>query len=177
MRQLSLKGLTIGSRNQIGSSLPSELLDKFLFLWTGKYHGDNLLSDLSSDEITVTSKDWITKYIPEESASTFAAPIGAVYLNADGTDDFWYNGANVRQQRTHTDLISYDPQRTFIKYSDFAPYYVYAISVLKTGEVLTDSDKNILSRFFKLHIMYFDAWNDFGYMKDNVGFEQRATGP
>jgi hypothetical protein len=165
----------VARRGQLG--LSADLLAKFLYLWTGKYNGDNLLSDLSSDEITVTSKDWTSRYIDSSSSSTFAVPIGTTYLNADGSDDFWYNISDVRQQRTLADLIGYDPQRTFIKYADFDPFHVYAIGILKTGETLTDDDKNKLSHFFKLHMFYFGVLNDHGYMKDNVGFEQRDTGP
>jgi len=52
-----------------GSYLPriklkNNLFSKFLFLWTGSFDGDNLLSNLSSDVITVTDKDFATNKIP-----------------------------------------------------------------------------------------------------------------
>ena len=121
--------------------LPDSLLTKFLYLWTGKFNGDNLLSDLDTDVITVTGKDFTSTYIPETSTATFAVPNNATYLAADGADDFWFNVADVLQQKTFAELIASATLRTFIKYTDFAPYNVSAIGILKDGEILTDAEK------------------------------------
>lgn len=176
MAFINIIGNTISSQRR-KSGLPDTLLAKLLYLWTGKYDGDDLLNDLDTSVITVTAKDWATKYINSSSAATFAVPNNATYIDADGSDDFWFDGVDAPIEASLTQLISYDPQRTFIKYADFDPYHVYAIGILKTGEVLTDEEKNILSTYFKLHIFYFGVLNDYGYLKDNVGFEQRDTGP
>ncbi len=148
-------------------SLPESLLAKFQFLWTGEYSGNNLLNDLGSDVITVTGKDWSTKYIPPNTTATFSVPNNATYISADGTDDFWFNSSDVLQQKNHADLIASTTMRTFIKYSDFDPYKVYAIGILKSGETLTSSEENIVSKFFKLWLFYFGTYSDYGYLKDN----------
>jgi hypothetical protein len=158
-------------RSTLTDALPATLEAKFLFLWTGKYNEDNLLNDLGSEEIAVTGKDWITKYIPPITTATFAVPDNATFLGADGTDDFWFNVANTLLQKSHADLIASETERTFIKYSDFPPYNVYAIGILKDGEILTDEEKNIISKYFKLWIFYFGVFSDYGYLKDNRTIE------
>lgn len=151
--------------------LPADLLAKFLFLWTGDYDGDNLLSDLGSEVITVTGKDWATTDIPPDTTATFAVPDNATFLAADGTDDFWFDVADTLLQKTHANLISSETMRTFIKYTDFEPYNVSAIGILKDGEVLTDADKILLNKFFKLWVQYWGTtMMDSGYMKDNRTF-------
>lgn len=167
-QQLNKLGI-IESRKDLG--LPPSLRNKFLFLWTGRYNGDNLLDDLSSAVITVTGRDWATSAIPDTTA-TFAVPDNATFLAADGTDDFWFNGSNVLQQKTFTELIESTTLRTFVKYTDFEPYYVSAIGILKNGEVITEGEKIVLNRYFKLWFLYWGDAMDSGYMKDNrsLGF-------
>lgn len=168
--------LKIGISNSIGSGsfvdvLPEELKAKFLFLWTGKVDGDHLLNDLGEDFITITGKDFTGSIIPPNTEATFAVPENATYLAADGSDDWWFSVADILQQKTHEDLISGTTGRTFIKYADFPPYNVYIIGILKTGETLTDDEKNTLSRYFKLWLFYFGTYSDYGYLKDNRTIE------
>jgi hypothetical protein len=74
------------------AGLPGALRNKFLFLWTGGYTGDNLKDALGSAAvITVTNKDWTTRYIDPDTAATFAVPDNATFLGADGTDSFWFS--------------------------------------------------------------------------------------
>jgi hypothetical protein len=160
-------GPGIGSiylRGRRRGGMTEALKEKFLYLWSGKYDGDNLLSDLNDDVITVVNKDWETKYIPETTTGTFSTPDTAEYQNAD-TDNFWF--ALGVLQKTHTHLIESETERTFIKYSDFEPYNIYAIGILKAGEVLTESDKKALDRYFKLWLFYWGTFSDSGYLKDN----------
>lgn len=148
--------------------LPEALRDKFLFLWTGDYDGDNLKDSLGSDAVvTVSGKDWITRYIPQDTEATFSVPDNATFLAADGTDDFWFNASDVLQQKSHGNLIASTTLRTFIKYADFDPYNIYAAGILKAGEVITDAEKVILNRFFKLWANYWGVLMDSGYTKDN----------
>jgi lysophospholipase L1-like esterase len=176
-------GIAIGSINRICISasirkgLPIALKNKFLFLWTGNYSSGNLKNSLGSDVITITDKDFTTNIIPSTTTATFAVPDNATYLGADGTDDFWYNNSDVLQQKTFADLIASTTLRSFIKYSDFAPYYIYAIGILKEGEVLTEADKIALNKYFKLWAEYWGVLMDSGYMKDNrVGSEDGPDG-
>lgn len=164
---LGIQSLGIKSIVSISIGLPSELKAKFLFLWTGKYDGDDLQNDLDDDVITVTDKDWETKYIPETSESTFAVLDTAGYIAAD-TDNFWFDAEETQLQKTFTNLIESTTARTFVKYSDFEPYQIFAIGIMKAGETLTENDEYILTRYFKLWTLYFGGeMREYGYMKDN----------
>lgn len=155
------------------AGLPAALRAKFLFLWTGKYDGDNLKDDLGGAAvITVTGKDFITRHIPPDTAATFAVPDNATFLAADGADDFWFNASDVLQHKTHGNLIASTTLRTLIKYADTEPYYVYGIGILKEGEILTDGEKIMLNTYFRLWAEYWGELMDSGYMKDNrIGTE------
>ena len=149
-------------------TLSTTLLDKFLYLWTGKYKSGNLHSDIDDTVITVTGKDWPTGYIPPSTAATFSVPNNSTYSTAD-TDNFWFNPGIL--SKTHGDLIASETDRTFVKYSDYAPYNIYAIGILKSGEVLTDADKIELNTYFWLWVQYWGAtMAETGYMKDNRTF-------
>lgn len=155
----------------LSGGLSEALKAKFLFLWTGKYDGDNLLSDLDSTVITVTDKDWITKFIPPDTIATFAVPNNATFISADGTDDFWFDATDNPQAKTHAELIASETLRSFVKYTDFEPYNISAMGILKNGEILTDSDKIALNVFFKLWVQYWGTtMMESGYMKDNRTF-------
>lgn len=167
MPGISASRIAIPFKSVAIDRLPDSLLAKFLFLWTGKFNGDNLLSDLDTDVITVTNKDFTSTYIPEASAATFAVPNNATYIAADGTDDFWFNVADVLQHKTFAELIASTTLRTFVKYTDFAPYNVSAIGILKDGEVITGAEEITLNTYFKLWAEYWGVMMDSGYMKDN----------
>lgn len=144
--------------------LSPALLAKFILLFDGKYDGDNLANDLGDGIIEVTGKDWSTKYIPETSATFKVSESIATLL---GNDGFWVVDG-VRQDKTFTQLIESTTLTTFVKYSDFEPYMIQAIGILKAGESITESDEKELTRFFKLWFLYFgDPPRDYGYMKDN----------
>jgi len=170
MRLINNIGRTL---NRLGSNfgkptgLPSALRDKFLFIWTGKYDGDNLLSDLDAEVITVTDKDWITRFIPPTTAATFAVPDDATFLAADGDDDFWFNAGGDLQEKTHANLISSTTERSFVKYADTEPHNVIGIGILKTGEVLSAGEIIKVNRYFRLWAEYWGELMDSGYMKDN----------
>lgn len=169
----SLNNITRGL-NRLGSNagkpagLPAALRAKFLFIWTGKYDGDNLKDDLGGAAvITVTDKDWTTSFIPPTTAATFAVPDNATFLAADGADDFWFNASNALLQKTHANLIASTTARTFIKYADTSPHNVYGIGILKDGETLTDGEKIKLNRYFRLWAEYWGELMDSGYLKSN----------
>jgi hypothetical protein len=169
----SLNNITRGL-NRLGinagkpAGLPAALRAKFLFLWSGKYDGDNLKDDLGGAAvITVTGKDWTDRFIPPTTSATFAVPDNATFLAADGADDFWFNSSNTRLQKTHANLIASTSARTFIKYADTAPHNVYGIGILKDGETLTDGEKIKLNRYFRLWAEYWGEMMDSGYMKSN----------
>ena len=150
------------------AGLPAALRAKFLFIWIGKYDGDNLKDDLGGAAVvTVTGKDWTTNFIPPTTAATFAVPDNATFLAADGADDFWFNAGNTLLQKTHTNLIASTTTRTFIKYADTAPHNVIGIGILKTGEVLSAGEIIKVNRYFRLWAEYWGEMMDSGYMKSN----------
>jgi len=109
-------------------------------------------------------------YVFEESPilTVFNVTDNATYLNADGTDDFWFTAGNVLDQKTFTELIESTTLRTFVKYTDFEPYEISAIGILKAGEVLTEAEQTELDTFFKLWVQYWGTtMSETGYMKDN----------
>lgn len=119
---------------------------------------------LATGALCAYNNDWNNV---EHIDATFSVPNNATFLAADGTDDFWFDGSNVLQQKIRADLIASTTLRTFIKYSDFEPYNIYGIGILKTGETLTEADKIKLNRYFKLWAEYWGELMDSGYMKDN----------
>jgi hypothetical protein len=161
---------TLGKRlgKRIKSGLPAYLKAKFLYLWTGRYSGDNLLNNLGAEVITVTGKDWSTVYISPDTTATFSVPDNATFLAADGIDDFWFNVADTLQQKTHTELIESTTTRTFVYYSDEEPYNIHSIGILKDGEVLTEDEQIILTKYFKLWVQYWSTvMLGVGHMKTN----------
>jgi len=150
-----------------GCFLPLALRSKFLFLWTGNISGNRLLNDLGTGYITITDKDFTSRYLPYISEATFSVPDNSTYKDADGTDDFWFDSSDVLKNVTISDLIASSTEHTFVKYSDFDPFHIYAIGILKNGVTLTEAEKNTISSLFKLWIFYFGTLSDFGYYKDN----------
>lgn len=165
------KSLSKRLGKRIKSGLPAYLRAKFLYLWTGRYSGDNLLNNLGAEVITVTGKDWSTVYISPGTTATFAVPDNATFLAADGTDDFWFDVTDNPQAKTHAELIASETTRTFVKYNDFDPFNISAIGILKDGETLTDADKIKLNIYFKLWVQYWGTiMMESGHMKDNRTF-------
>lgn len=162
------KSLSKRLGKRIKSGLPAYLKAKFLYLWTGRYSGDNLLNNLGAEVITVTGKDWSTVYISPDTTATFAVPDNATFLAADGTDDFWFNGSDVLQQKTHAELIESTTTRTFVHYSDEEPYNISGIGILKDGETISESERIILTKYFKLWVQYWSTtMMEVGHLKTN----------
>jgi len=158
------RGIGINKRNG-GGGLASVTRNKLLFLWTGKFYGDNLDNDLGVDVITVNSKDFATTYIPYTSSATFNIPDTSPYQNADGSDNLWYDGEV--QNVTVANLTGADFDHTFVKYDNQSPHHIQAIGILKSGESLDSTDEDNLTKFFELNITYFGTWNDNGKPKEN----------
>jgi len=147
------------------------MLDKFQFLWEGQFDSeDNLLSELSSDDITVLDKDFSSVYIPDESGLTarFNTPDNNLYQNAD--DDFlWFDSGGTLRDVTVEELYTYDFTRTFVDFDDDPPHNVNAIGILKSGEVLTESELNAVHDYFKLPLFWNGTLNAYGVLKSNRG--------
>jgi uncharacterized protein (TIGR02145 family) len=99
---------------------------------------------------------------------------------APGDESFWFSNGTLTPM-DFEDLISSNTSRTFIKYTDFAPYEISAIGILKADAVLTEADKIELTRYFKLWTQYWGyTMMDSGYMKDNrillEGFDDVVIG-
>ena len=155
--------------------LPKTVKDKFLYLWTGKFSGDDLLSDLDSNILTTTGKDFSTTYIPETSTATFKIPNTSDFITAD-EDYIWYL-SGTRRDVTITDLITYDFERTLVYYDNNSPYNIRAIGILKSGEVLSSTEIDIVHSYFRLSIFWDDIFNLYGYLKGNRGAERSIYNP
>jgi len=153
--------INLGARRSGG--LSSDLLAKFLALWEVQSDG-SLKNIAGSDDLTINNKDWSGSYIPYTSSATFNIPNTVDFQNAD-SDNLWYNSGVL--DVTVNDLVDTNWSRTFVKYSNTSPYNITKFGILKSGETLTDSDKNNLSAYFMLDIYYFGVWNDYGYLKEN----------
>lgn len=160
------KGLSPALKGSLLNCLKSTTKAKFLFLWTGKFDGDNLLSDLDSSVITVTNKDFATNYIPAISTATFAIPDNATYKTAD-EDLLWANSGGVVLEKTTSQLVEFDYTRTLIKYSNNSPYNIQAIGILKTGEALNATEIDEVHKYFKLWLYWSGVLNANGYIKGN----------
>jgi uncharacterized protein (TIGR02145 family) len=105
---------------------------------------------------------WTTKHIPATTRAKFTLPATQAYLDAD-TDEFWTDG-----ECDVVRLVSYDPERTFVQYSDHPPHDIQKIGILKDDAVLTEADENELSRYFRLPWWRFGYFNYFGWWKANM---------
>lgn len=162
---------TISAVRVAETGCPALLKAKMLILFTGSISGNSLLSDLGSDVITVSGKDFSTKYIPSTATATFTLPNTATYKAAD-TDHLWFTEAGVPRNVTVTELIGYDFARTIVYYNSTAPHDIQWIGLFAADATLSEAEINLLHRAFKLHIFWSGTWNDYGYFKDNRGFEQ-----
>ncbi len=164
-------GLSI-AKSSLLQGLSKDLADKLFYHFIGNYDSGNLADSLGSGSIIVTLGDadpWTSKFIPETLA-TFAIPDDADFIAADGADAFWVV-EGVIQQKTFTELINSTTLRTLIKYSSFEPWMIHELAILKPDAVLTEANKDELTRYFKLWPTYFGDMREFGYMKDNRIFD------
>jgi len=166
-----MPGIAIGNcipfnRGGVSWSSYWALNNKVLFLWTGKFDGNNLLSDIDDTVITVTGKDFSTSYIPYTSAATFAVPDNATYEAAD-TDLMWFDGSGTPESVGIAELVGYDYERTIIKYDSASPHHVRAIMILKSGEVLTATEIDMLHNDFELWMFWSGVLNGYGVIKEN----------
>jgi len=145
---------------------PIKKNSKFLYLWTGKFSNNTLVSDINSFNISISNKDFNTVYIPSTTNATFAVPDSKSFIDADKIDQFWFKN-NVLQQKTFADLISSTTCRTFIKYTNSEPYNISIIGILNKDVVLTEKDKIEMNSYFQLWCEYWGELMDSGYMKDN----------
>lgn len=161
-------GIGIGLNNSRGNSigLPSELADLFSVLWTTIVVGNELPS-LDGNNIVIADKDFsVTNYIPSDSLATFSLP-DIEALKTDDEDGLWYDAEGVARQVTVQDLISQDYTRTLVKYSNFEPYNIDWIGILKSTAEPTAQQLNLLHRYFQLWFLWAGTINDYGVLKDN----------
>lgn len=137
--------------------LPS-LKAKLLFY--GKYSeisDGKMPNKLGSDWLTVTGSYGL---------ETYKAPNTAPYIDAD-TDFIWFKTDETQRTTTTAELVSYDLQRTPVKYDNNTPYALREIAIIKAGETLTSTERDNLFSFFWLSILWDDSLNAFGHVKGN----------
>jgi len=140
------------------SLLPNSLKSKFLFL--GNYSsitGGKLYNTLGIDYLTVSGS---------VGNETYQCPNTTPYINAD-IDYIWFNSDTSQRTTSTIELISYDFSSTLIKYNDVTPYSIRIICIVKSGEVLTTSEVNIIHNYFQLSIFWSGVTNFNGHIKGN----------
>lgn len=156
------------------SDLMESVFPKLLYLWESQFDSeDNLLSELSSDDITVIDKDFSSVFIPDESnlAARFNTPDNDAYENAD-EDYLWFNSGGTLRDVSVEELYGYDFNRTLVDFDDNSPHDVHAIAILKSGETLTPSEVNAVHQYFGLSIFWSGTLNAYGILKANRTLEK-----
>ena len=148
------------TRNGTLLNLSSAVLGKLLFY--GNY------SEIAAGKMPnkiAGSSDWLTVSGSARS-ETYQCPNTAPYIAAD-TDYIWFKTDTTQRIVTTAELVTYDLQRTPVKYDDATPYQIRSVAILKAGETLTESELNNLFQVFNLSVFWNDALNDYGYIKGN----------
>lgn len=109
--------------------------------------------------------DWLT-VSGVAGSETYQCPNTASYIAAD-TDFIWFKTDATQRTTTTAELVGYDLQRTPIKYDDATPYQVREIAIIKSGETLTEAERNNLFKMFWLPVFWDNALNAFGHVKEN----------
>ncbi len=130
--------------------------------WAALETGAYCNYDNDADYVFEAEQMWTSKHIPATTRAKFTLPATQAYTDAD-TDEFWTDG-----QCDVVRLVSYDPARTFVQYSDFPPHDIQKIGIPKADAVFTEADENELSRFFRLPWWRFGYFNYFGWWKANM---------
>ena len=158
-------GTYIGFSNSVGAThgallnylLPS-LKAKFLFLGQTKNISDGkLLNEVGEDWLTVTGS---------AGSETFQAPDTAPYIAAD-TDYIWFKTDASQRTTTTAELVTYDLQRTPVKFDDSSPYALRIIAIFKAGETMTEAERDNLFMYFQLPILWDNDLNQFGHLKES----------
>jgi hypothetical protein len=147
-------------------ALPVDLKNLFSVLFQEQVSGNFLVDEISGNDFTITSKDFVTNFIP--STSTCTISLGDVAaLKVDDADGLFYTDAGTSKQVPISYLLNNDYTRTLVKYSDESPYDIQWIGILDDAATPTDDQWNRLHRYFNLHTYWSGVYNDFGYIKDN----------
>jgi len=132
------------------------------FLFWGKY------SEISGGQMPnkiTGATDYLT-IAGVAGSETYQAPHNATYEAAD-TDYIWFKTDSTQRTTTTAELIGYDLQRTLVKYDDNSPYQIREIIILKAGETLTASERNIIFQYMWLPILWDNNLNAYGHIKGN----------
>lgn len=146
--------------------LPPDLAELFSILWTTTVEGDELPSQ-DGNNIVITDKDFtVTSHVPAGSEATFSLP-DVAGLKVDDEDNLWFDESGNVLQLTVTDLVGQDYTRTLVKYSNFEPYNIDWIGVLKSTANPTTDQWNQLYRYFQLWFLREGTIHDYGVLKEN----------
>jgi hypothetical protein len=99
-------------------------------------------------------------------SETYTCPNDALYIAAD-TDKLWINYDSTIRAATTANLVGYDFARTFVKYSNSAPYVISEIVIIKSTTVIDQTFKDNISKYMSLWEFYFTVQNLNGFPKEN----------
>ena len=127
-------------------------VDLCSYVWVGNMLADNLKNQNDNRVITITGKDFTGQIIPSTSTATFALPADADFV-ADDMDEVWFTGG-VPNKLTVADLIGTDWARTLVLYPNVSPANISAIALLKSGVVLTQTERDQFVANFLLWLFW-----------------------
>lgn len=159
-------GFTLNKKRNLLELISSLIAGKMSVLWLGEVDGNYLINSEGDNDILITGKDFTESYIPATSSATFSLP-DVASLKSDDEDNLWYSAGGDIQQLTVNDLISEDYERTVVKYSNFSPYNIYWIGLIKSGETFTNAELNLLHYYFELWILWSGFLVSKGKLKGN----------
>lgn len=153
-------------------AFPEALKSLFSVLWLGNISSNTMIDESgNANDITITSKDFVTDYIPPTSTATFALANSAPLKVDDNFDGAWYTDAGAVKQVPVSHFINNDYTRTLVKYSNSAPYNVEWIGLLDDAATPTTDQWNQLHELFQLNPYWSGVFNINGVVKDNRALE------
>lgn len=155
--------------------IPDFMIEK-VDVSTNKLLFYGLYSEISDGKMpNKIGSDWLT-VSGSVGSETYQCPNATPYIDAD-TDYIWFNTNGDQRIVSTSELIGYDLQRTPVKYDNSTPYQIRAIAIIKSGETLTESEKNIIFKYFELPVFWDGLLNIYGRIKGNRSGEQQLWTP
>lgn len=138
----------------------------FQSLWID-ISGTEMFDVFGGDPLTLSESPGVD-YIPGSFSGTITCPDDEDIFTSD-TDNLWGSPGSPTALSV-SDLVDQDYNRTLVKYDDSSPYHIRAIAILADGVVLSDAQKDWLSRNMALWVFFWGTWNDDGAIKENRTF-------
>lgn len=133
---------------------------------------DDEMIDIVSGNNLILSESLFTSYIPGDYSGTITAPDISSLKTAD-VAHVLYSYLGTPKNLSVNDLVSIDTPRVPVKYDSSSPYSIKMIGLFDPDkyDLLSDSDKIIISNYLDLWVFYWGSWFDAGSVsKENRVF-------